>query len=124
MAWKRKIPDDGAALERHLNAGLDVDSIAAIYGVQRASIRKELVRHGLAEARTRAVLLTEARERVIAAEPRKNDVRVNRDRITFTRDFYVHGKGFELRPLSLPRPSMYLAAIATRYPQIAGGRNA
>jgi hypothetical protein len=124
MAWKRKIPDDVATLERHLNAGLDVDAIASIYGVQRASIRKELVRHGLAEARTRAVMLSEAKNRYIAVEPRKNDVLVNSDRITFTRDFYVQGKGFELRPLSLPRPSMYLAAIAKRYPQIDGVRHA
>ncbi|NLS02293.1 hypothetical protein HGP14_02775 [Rhizobium sp. P32RR-XVIII] len=124
MPWKRKIPNDREELAAHINAGVAIEGIAETYGVGVPAIRRELIRHGLIEARTRTVIRTEAFEREIAPEPTKQDVVLKADRVTFTREFFMMGKGFELRPLSLPRNSMHLATIASRYPNISGGHHA
>lgn len=124
MPFKRKLPRDRETLTAHLKAGLTIDGIAEVYGCGKEATRRELVRHGLIEARTRAVLLAEAFEREIAPEATKRDVLLKSDRTTFMREFFMAGKGFELRPLSLPRNSMHIAAIATKYPQIRGGQHA
>lgn len=124
MPWKRKIPNDREELAAHIKAGVSIEGIAEIYGVGVPAIRRELIRHGLIEARTRATIMAEAFEREITPEPTRKDVVLKSDRITFTREFFMMGKGFELRPLSLSRNSMHLATIASRYPQISGGQHA
>ncbi|OWK26568.1 hypothetical protein AJ87_05790 [Rhizobium yanglingense] len=74
MPFKRKLSRDRETLAAHLKAGLTIDGIAEVYGCGKEAARRELVRHGLIEARSRAVLLAEAFEREIAPEPTKRDI--------------------------------------------------
>jgi hypothetical protein len=124
MAFKRKAPDKDTLIVL-MDEGKTVRQIADAFGVDKATIRRHQTVHGLVVAKTQAYLLEQARNRPAPpAGPKKNDVRLTPDRITFTRDIFMDRHGFELRDISLPRNSMHLAAIAKRYPQISGGTNA
>lgn len=120
-AHTRKVPDRDR-LAHLLDAGMTVAQIATKVGVKTAAVRLHVVRYGLVECRTRSVRLAEALQRATPQpRPRKDDVRLSNGVITFTREFNVGGNGFQLRPLSLPAPEMYVAQVATRYPQLQGG---
>jgi hypothetical protein len=124
MPWQRKLPND-ETLAKLVADGMTAGHIAATYSCNMPGVRRKLQRLGLMECRTEAARIAEARNREPSPRlPRKNEVTLGGDRITFTRDFYVQGSGFQPRPLSLPRPSMYLKAIAAKYPQISGGQHA
>jgi hypothetical protein len=124
MPWQRKLPND-ETLAKLVADGMTAGHIAATYSCNMPGVRRKLQRLGLMECRTEAARIAEARNREPSPPRVTSFLRGRRgDRITFTRDFYVQGSGFQPRPLSLPRPSMYLKAIAAKYPQISGGQHA
>jgi transposase-like protein len=113
-----------AILAQHLADGMTISHIAETYGVLHSSVRRRLVRFGLVTARQQHPNHVLARSEDIRAEAEeKAGVILKDDRITFMRETAWSGCGSKIRPLSLPRPSMYLAAIGNRYPNLRGTAN-
>lgn len=112
MGWERKVPNE-AKLVALMKAGKSINDIAKIYRVKPQAVRLHAIRYGLIECRTNAVRLAELQNRP-APSSAKRGFAVHDDRITFTRDAHVAGRGWELRGLSLPAPKIYVAAVAAK----------
>ncbi len=121
----RKTLPNKDTLAAHLAAGMTPDHIAETYGCRADSTRRKLREFGLiglTKTHPHHVGKGVGRSMIDCAE--EPGVVLREDRITFNRPTSWHGTGTRIRPLSLARPSMYLAAIAKRYPNLLGGIHA
>lgn len=118
---RKKLPGKDQ-LAAYLAAGKTVEQIAAKYDCKPKSARRKLRDLGLTSGMTGHSHSHHVERRMksmidCAPEP---GVILKEDRITFNREMPWQGTGSRIRPLSLPRPSMYLAAIASKYPNLQG----
>lgn len=113
-------------LAAHLAAGMTPDHIAETYGCRTDSTRRKLRQLGLIGPITKThpnhVERRMGKSLIDCAQ--EPGVVLRDDRITFNREVPWQGTGMRIRPISLARPSMYLAAIAKRYPSLQGGAHA
>jgi hypothetical protein len=113
MGWERKVPNE-TKLAALMKAGKSISDIAKAYHVRPQAVRLHAIRYGLVECRTNAVRLAELQSRPAPSDAPKRGIAVHDDRITFTRDAHVAGRGWELRALSLPCPLIYQNAVQER----------
>ncbi|MBX4944608.1 hypothetical protein [Rhizobium binae] len=113
MPFKRKLPDT-ATLAAHLDAGMTVDHIAETYDCRVEAVRRKLQHLGLMAVRPKGIPLDMAGKGPGPVSRSKRGVFLHPDRITFMRDTAGPEGGLEVRPMSLPRIGMYVAALAAR----------
>ena len=116
MANTRKFPDP-ATLADHCDAGMSPAQIGEAYDCTPDSARRKLLSLGLIERGAKA---SAARP----ASRSKRGVFLHPDRITFMRDTAGPEGGLEVRPMSLPRIGMFLAALAAKKVKVTEVRNA
>lgn len=123
MSFRRKLPDRDT-LAAHLAAGMTVDHIAGTYECEKSSVWRRLQSYGLMPVKPKQTPVEEAGRGPGPRSRSKRGILLKDDRIIFVRERTLESGGMEIRPLSLPRISMHLGAIADKKLKITEMTNA
>ena len=113
MPFRRKLPDRDT-LASHCASGMTIDHIAETYECRSDSVRHRLQALGLIPVRPKEVPVGMAGKGPGPRVRSKRSILLKDDRIIFVRERTLESGGMEIRPLSLPRNSMHLAALVDR----------
>lgn len=111
MGWERKVPNE-AKLVALMKAGKQHQRYREDLSQAYAGSAVYVIRYGLIECRTNAVRLAEPQNRP-APSSAKRGFAVHDDRITFTRDAHVAGRGWNCANYSAGAED-YVAAVAAK----------
>jgi len=114
----RKFPDR-ETLAFLCASGMSVEHIAETYGATRKSALRRLREYDLEAISPKDALARVDAEQILTSRNERG-IFLRADRITHMCD----AENQQVRPMSLPRISMYVAALVERHPELKGQVNA